>query len=187
MDELLDRERCLLAVIDVQEAFLDRLPEAERDALAARIAWLIRVARALGIPVFAVAEELDANGPPVAAVRAALPEDTTIYDKRVFGMTGQEDIRTALTKSGCDQAVLIGLETDVCVAQSALGLVELGWRVTVPADGCGSPGHDAGLARMAGAGVTISTLKGIYYEWVRDLATHDQVMRAIGRDGPVML
>lgn len=185
--ELLDRTRCLLAVIDVQAVFLEKLPEAVRAPLVARIVWLIRAARALDIPVVAMGEDLAGNGPPLAEVIAALPPGAPLHDKHVFGLAGQPGILAALTRTGRDQAVLAGLETDVCVAQSALGLVAKGWQVAVAADACGSPDHQAGLARMAGAGVAVSTVKGVYYEWVRDLATHGRAMSALGRDAPVGL
>lgn len=173
MPHLLTRAEALLAVIDVQEVFLAKLPEAERAPLLARIAWLIRLARALEIPVLAMAEDIPANGPPVAAVRDALPPGTTVHDKRVFGLTGQPDILAALRATGRRDLVLAGLETDVCVAQSALGLVAAGFRVSVAADAVAAPGaaQAAGLARMAAAGVQLLTVKSVYYDWLRDLDT----------------
>jgi len=65
--------------------------------------------------------------------------------------------------------VIVGLETDVCVMQSALGLLQKGFRVVVLSDAAASPGpcHDAGILRMQNAGVIISTVKGTFYEWTR--------------------
>lgn len=174
MKELLfSRDRSVLAVIDVQSVFLDKLPEAERAPLVGRICWLIRAAVALGVPVVAMAEDIAANGPPVDAVAAALPEGTVIHDKRVFGLAGQAGILADIAAHRRAEVVLTGLETDVCVAQSALGLISAGYRVAALTDATGAPGacHSAGLERMRGAGVQISTVKGIYYEWVRDLQT----------------
>ena len=64
---------------------------------------------------------------------------------------------------------MVGLETDVCVAQSALGLLQEGFDVVAVADACGSPGtaHEFGLERMRGAGVMVTSAKTVYYEWVR--------------------
>jgi len=174
MSELLfGRETSFLAVIDVQDIFLDKLPKAARAPLVARIRWLIGIARALDVPIVAMAEDIAANGPPVPEVRAALPEAINIFDKRWFGLAGQEDILAAVRATGRTEAVLVGLETDVCVAQSALGLISAGYRVAALADATASPDpcHAAGLDRMRDAGVTISTVKGIYFEWVRDLDT----------------
>ena len=67
-------------------------------------------------------------------------------------------------------------ETDVCVMQSALGLMQQGFRVVVLSDATGSPGesHQAGIERMRDAGAVISTVKGTFYEWVRTLHFADE-------------
>jgi nicotinamidase-related amidase len=82
--------------------------------------------------------------------------------------------------TGRRTTVLVGLETDVCVAQSALGLLERGYRVVAVADATGSPGtaHAAGLARMRDAGVIIVETKNLYYEWLRTVERVGQFRRA---------
>lgn len=184
--QLFDRARCCLAVIDVQQHFLDKLPLDWRRPLTERIAWLVRVATALGIPVVVMAEDLPRVGPPVEAVRAALPAGTPVHDKRVFGLAGQAEILAAVRATGRPEAVLVGLETDVCVAHSAIGLLQAGLRVAVVEDATGSPPphHAAGLARIAAAGALVTSGKGIFYEWVRDLATLAALPAELRRDLP---
>jgi nicotinamidase-related amidase len=67
--------------------------------------------------------------------------------------------------------VLIGLETDVCVLHSAVGLRSAGFRSIIVSDATESPGpaRDQGLARAAALGVEIVATRGLYYEWVRSL------------------
>ncbi|MBI1219545.1 MAG: isochorismatase family protein [Rhodobacteraceae bacterium] len=180
--QLLDRSRAVLAVIDVQPAFVDKLALADRAPLVARIAWLMRVARAMDIPMLAMGEDLAGNGPPVAEVLAELPPGCPVHDKRVFGLAGQPDILAALRATGRDQPVLVGLETDVCVAQSALGLLAEGFGVTVVSDATGAPGacRAAGLARIAAAGASVLTVKSVYYDWLRDLETLAAIKPRIG-------
>jgi nicotinamidase-related amidase len=74
-------------------------------------------------------------------------------------------------QTGRKTAVLIGLETDVCVLHSAIGLLEKGYRVAVIADATGSPvpGHEMGLDRMQRAGVVVVNMKGLFYEWLRTI------------------
>ncbi|GAB2176406.1 isochorismatase family protein [Dongia sp. agr-C8] len=188
-EPLFDRQRSCLIVIDVQEYFLDKLPFDQRMPLVARIAWLMRVARALQIPIVATAEDIARDGPLVPELAALLPEDRPVFDKMVFGLYDQADIRAAVTAGGRTEFVLVGLETDVCIAHSALGLAGAGHRVAVLEDGCGSPPphHAAGLARLRAAGVTVTTIKGMHYEWVRDLATLARLKAAIGTELPAGL
>jgi nicotinamidase-related amidase len=183
---LFERDKSCLVVIDVQQYFLAKLPLDQRAPLVARIAWLMRVARALEIPVIATAEDIARDGPLVPELTALLPVGQDVFDKLVFGLHGQADIRAAVEASGRSAFVLVGLETDVCVAHSALGLAAAGHRVAVIEDACGSPPphHEAGLRRIRDAGVLVTTLKGMHYEWVRDLATLAKLKAAIGAELP---
>ena len=183
---LLARNDSCLVVIDVQQYFLDKLPLHERAPLVDRIAWVMRVARHLDIPIIATAEDVKNDGPLVEKLMAELPAGHAVFDKQVFGLMGQADIAAAVTATGKRDFVLVGLETDVCIAQSALGLLGAGYRVAVISDATGSPPphHEAGLARMAQAGVMVTNVKGLYYEWVRDLATNARVKAALNRPLP---
>lgn len=179
---LFSRDASCLVVIDVQQYFLDKLPLDMRAPLVARIGWLMRVARALEIPILATAEDIARDGPMVADLSALLPEAQPVFDKLVFGLHDQPDIRAAVAATGRTEFVLAGLETDVCIAHSAFGLAGAGYRVAVLADGCGSPPphHEAGLQRLRDGGITVTTVKGMHYEWVRDLATLARLRAAVG-------
>jgi nicotinamidase-related amidase len=183
---LFDHRKSCLIVIDVQQYFLDKLPLDWRQPLVERIAWLIRLAKILEIPVIATAEDIAKNGPLVTSLMSEMPASTTVHDKMVFGLCGQTSILGAVKKSGRSEFILVGLETDVCVAHSAIGLAEQGFRVAVIEDATGSPPphHDLGVRRMSSAGVTVTSVKGIYYEWVRDLATADSVRQRMHKPLP---
>jgi nicotinamidase-related amidase len=178
---LVERDRSALLVIDVQQYFLDKLPADNRAPLVARIGWLMEVATLLGIPVIATAEDIARDGPLVPALSARLAPNTVVHDKQVFGLMDQADIRTAIESTGRTTFVLTGLETDVCVAHSALGLEAAGYRSVVIEDATGSPPphHAAGIARLRDAGITVTTLKGVFYEWVHDVETYHRIRRAL--------
>jgi nicotinamidase-related amidase len=186
---LFHRDQSCLVVIDVQQYFLNKLPAGASESLVERIAWMMRVANALAIPIIATAEDIAANGTLVPDLIAQLPTGQSVFNKMIFGLADQADIRAAVEASGRSAFVLVGLETDVCIAHSALGLAAAGHRVAVLEDACGSPPphHEAGLRRMRDAGILITTLKGMYYEWVRDLATLKHVKTAIGTGRPAGL
>jgi nicotinamidase-related amidase len=171
--QLFDRDSSCLLVIDVQRYFLDKLAVNQQQPLVARIAWLMRVARLLDIPIIATAEDIANDGPLVAELLDELPEGTAVHDKMIFGLAGQRSILSDVEHTGRRDFVIVGLETDVCVAHSAIGLLELGHRVAVIDDATASPPphHDYGIARVRAAGAVITSVKGIYYEWIRDLAT----------------
>jgi nicotinamidase-related amidase len=183
---LFNRETSCLIVIDVQQYFLDKLPPDLRQPLVQRIGWLMRVAKALDIPIIATAEDITNDGPMVPELMAELPPGTLVHDKLVFGLAGQASILDDVKRTGRSEFVLVGLETDVCIAHSAIGLLEQGYRVAVIEDTTGSPPphHEAGIKRIAAAGGIITNTKGIHYEWVRDLATLGVLRQAIGCELP---
>ena len=176
--QLIRREDCCLIVIDVQTYFLGKLPLDWREPLVGKMSWLMRVARCLDIPIIATAEDVDRDGPLVPELAELLPAASPpIFNKMVFGLYGQTDTKEAADACGREHFVLVGLETDVCVVQSALGLRAAGYRVSAVEDACGSPppNHETGIQRMRDGGITVTSTKGLYYEWVRDLETHHRV------------
>ena len=187
---LIERERSCLVVIDVQRYFLDKLPLGCRAPLVERIAWLMRVAHLLDIPIVATAEDVKRNGPLVPELAHCLPPGAPpVLDKMVFGLWGQDDVRAAVQATGRDCFVLAGLETDVCVAQSALGLYAAGFRVAVAVDACASPppNHEHGLQRLRDTGVVLTSVKTTFYEWTRDLETTWRIRDALDLPYPTGL
>jgi len=173
---LLDANDSVFIVVDVQDRFLKRLDKEVSEQVIERICWLVKVADWLDVPILVTAEEIDAVGPTNARVRSCIPESSEDLDKVVFGLAGQADILERVNGSGRKTAVLAGLETDVCVLHSAIGLAGEGYRVAVVADACASPqtGHEHGLARLRDAGIVLVSTKGLFFEWVRDLEVcHD--------------
>ncbi len=166
---LLDRDDCVLVVVDAQPRFLGEGSEAA----VARMAWLVAVAERLDIPVVVTEEDAATNGTTVLGVKAQA------LAKPVFGIAGNPEILAAVRATGRGTAVLVGAETDVCVAQSAIGLAGEGMRVVVVDDATFSPGemHARGLARAREAGIEINHAKGVAYEWVRTVADARRVLR----------
>ena len=186
---LAERARSCLLVIDVQQYFLTKLALQEREPLVRRMAWLMQVARLLEIPVIATAEDIARNGTLVPELMTELPAGAEVFDKMVFGLCAQPDIRAAVDSvaaKGRDQFVLIGLETDVCISHSAFGLAEAGYRPFVIDDACASPAphHEHGLRRLRDAGIAVTSLKGIYYEWLRDLETLGRLRKQMNEPLP---
>jgi nicotinamidase-related amidase len=178
---LIEASDSVLCVVDAQPGFVDRLPAGEQRALVGRIAWLCALAAELGVPIVATEEEPEHNGATVEAIARRLPPGTLVFPKPVFGVAAVPEILEALERVERDTFVLTGLETDVCVAHSALGLLGRGHRVAVVRDAVASPGesHQHGLERMRDAGAVVLAAKGLYYEWVRDVATASRTSAAL--------
>ena len=165
MARLLDRGDSVLVVVDAQPGFL----ASGGHGVVDRIAWLIRVAAALDVPIVVTEEQPDQNGPTFPAIGERLPPATPVLTKPVFGLADVPEILAAVAATERRTAVLVGAETDVCVAHSALGLLDRDLRVAVVSDATYSPGsmHEHGLRRIAEAGGVVIHAKGLYYEWLR--------------------
>jgi nicotinamidase-related amidase len=166
---LVDVQDSILVAIDVQAAFLEKLSPEERRPLLDRICWLIRVARCLNVPIVATAEDIAELGSITPQVTHALPPRTPIHDKEIYGLAADPAILGAIECTGRKTAILVGLETDVCVAHSTIGLRQRGYKIAVIADATASPGaaHTLGLERIRGAGGLVLSTKGLFYEWLR--------------------
>jgi nicotinamidase-related amidase len=168
-NSLIDVDDSVLIVIDVQERFMAKLPTEERELLANRIGWLISVATKLNVPLVVTAEDIPTLGSVAPQIAQELLPDTHIYNKMIFGLAADPEIMAAVKNTGRKTAILVGFDTDVCVAHSAIGLIQHGYQVVVVADATGSPGtaHKFGLERMRRAGVLVSSVRSLYYEWIR--------------------
>ncbi|MCW2977612.1 MAG: isochorismatase hydrolase [Actinomycetia bacterium] len=188
---LLEREDTVLVVVDVQGGFLARTWFSDQDAVAAgtaldRIVWLVALAARLGIPVVVTEEEPERNGPTDPRVLERLPAGTPVLRKPTFGLAGTPEILAAVRDTARGAAVVVGCETDVCVAQSAIGLREQGFGCVVVDDATFSPGemHARGLDRLAAAGVDRNHAKGVTYEWLRSVHDAHAVLGAPGLPTP---
>jgi nicotinamidase-related amidase len=188
---LLERDDSVLVVVDVQPGFVAREWFSEQDAAAARtvverIVWLVALAARLGIPVVVTEEEPERNGRTDPDVAARLPGETPVLRKPTFGLAGTPEILAAVRETGRRTAVVVGCETDVCVAQSAIGLGEQGFDCVVVADATFSPGemHARGLDRLAAAGIDRNHAKGVTYEWLRSVEQAHAVLGGGGLPAP---
>ena len=162
---LLDRDDSVLVVVDAQPGFLGD----HADSAVERMVWLVAVAARLGVPVVVTEEEPERNGATDARVAERLPAGTPVFTKPTFGLAGTPEILDAVRGTSRGTLVIIGCETDVCVAQSAVGLRAAGFACVVVEDATFSPGEmqERGLARVVSEGVARNHAKGVTYEWLR--------------------
>jgi len=168
---LVDADDSVLLVIDIQDHFLDKYDAAVSRPLLEKVVWLLKIARCLDVPVVAMAEDIDNAGNLNSAILDALPNELKVHNKNVFGLAGNPEILADVDATSRKTAILVGTETDVCVAQSALELMECGYRVVVLKDAIVTTAGDqqTGLNRMHDAGAAFSSVKAITYEWLRSV------------------
>jgi nicotinamidase-related amidase len=181
---LIRRDDSALLVIDAQPGFYgDERGDVDRAAfelILARVAWVSGLARVLEIPVVVTEEDAETNGPTAPGVLARLPATATVLAKPVFAAGDNPPIRAALDATQRHTVVTVGLETDVCVAHSAISLKERGYHVAAVTDALFSPGaaHAHGLARLRSEGVQLVSAKELFYDWARTLADVRVLIRA---------
>jgi len=174
MFSLPDRDHSVLLVVDIQERLLGAFPEDVRDALVKRSSVLVDAARILGIPIVASEQYVKGLGPTVSSIRDRLPSSVTPAEKTVFSSARSPEFRAALDATGRRQAVICGIESHVCVLQTAVDLAAEGYEVSVAADAVGSrreSDRDRGLALMERAGVLVGTTETFIFRWLERAGT----------------
>jgi len=179
-------ESCAGAIIDVQDFFLAQL--GSREARRKMEANLVAFARLLGyfrIPIVATLERpIDGKGAIPDSLNAQLAA-AKLFEKDFFDLTKEKKIRDHLARLKKKQILVAGCETDVCVLQSCLGLIDLGYEVFVVEDLVFSSAHnvDAAITRMQAAGAVFLTYKTLYYELIQTVggSRHaDAMVAALG-------
>jgi len=162
----LSADQAALVVVDIQEKLLP--PIHQKEQLVRNSQLLLRLAGILKIPVVATTQYAKGLGKTVPEIASLLPPDEPI-DKLQFGCFASPEFRSALKAlPGRRNTVLLcGMETHICVMQTALGALEQGYLVHVASDAVGSRSEwnwKIGLERMRAAGALISSTEMIIYE-----------------------
>ncbi len=171
--ELLDRARSALVLIDIQERLFPRVYEHRR--VLSRIDLLIFAARLLHVPILLTEQYPKGLGKTIHEIQQALPE-TQPLEKMDFSCVPAPGFRERLSSLQRDQIVLAGIETHVCVAQTALDLSSQGERVFVVADATASRrplDAQTALQRLDRNGLTIITAESVVFEWLRRAGTEE--------------
>lgn len=163
LTERLTAKHGALLVVDLQEKLVDKI--LERDRVIANALRLVRGAQALDIPVHATEQYPQGLGPSIAGVIELIPERGA---KTTFHCCAVHQFLEQLYGRQVRHVTLCGIEAHVCVAQTALELMNLGFRVQVVADAVGSRHRtdwEFALRRLERAGAVVSTTEAVLFEW----------------------
>src|SRR5260370_23313154 len=158
-----------LLVIDVQEKLVPLIPAS--GGLIRNIAFLIDAARVLEMPVQATEQYPKGLGATVGELAQRLPERP---NKVAFSCCTISSVVDNFRRAARPKLLLGGIETHVCVQQTALDLLALGFRVYVPADGVASRfalDHEQALRRLENAGAIVTTCESAVFDWIRAART----------------
>ena len=166
----IDRSNIGVLLIDVQPFFLDYAfadRDEERESLLMRLEHLLMLTDWTDLPLIATFEKPVAeNGEFPDRLEALFPANGERYVKNYFGSASEPEIREAIERSPVRQWAVAGSETDVCVMQSTLGLLEMGYEVFLLEDCLFTTESHPGptLRRLYQAGAVPCTLKSMAYE-----------------------
>ncbi|MBV6658337.1 MAG: isochorismatase family protein [Devosiaceae bacterium] len=171
---LIDAARSVLLVIDVQERLLPAMDGATE--LVDSCAFLVSVAAHCAVPVFVTEQYPQGLGPtapeiagPAEAAKAKVFDKTAFSAARVGKLIDR--LRKLRHEKRRDQIILCGIESHICVLQSAVELKAAGFEVFVAADAVSSRhigSRDLALSRLAHYGVAPVSTEMVAFEWVGD-------------------
>ncbi len=170
---VVDPSSMVLVLVDLQERLAVAMEN--RDKVVSRAMKLARAAALVGAPIILTRQYPKGLGPVVPELESLLLElahggaRVLGVDKMAFCCASEPTFRDALAATGRDQVVLTGMETHICVTQTALALLEDRMRIQVVADACCSrdrEAHEIALARMRAEGIIITHHESVMYEAV---------------------
>ena len=170
-------EQTVLLVVDLQEKLLPIIEGSER--VVKQTARLIRGCAALGVPIIATEQYPQGLGPTVQPIRSLLlpgagPVPGAPVVSKVKFSASVEDVRKWIAQTGRTTVLLAGIESHVCIMQTALDLTASGHVVAVATDAIGSSrrsDHETAMLRLVQAGVIPVTVEMALLEMVHEAGT----------------
>ncbi|QQS41846.1 MAG: isochorismatase family protein [Acidobacteriota bacterium] len=166
---ILDAKTAALVVVDYQEAFRGFIDQFELVTPA--IVNAVKGFGVLGLPVIVTEQYPKGLGHTISEVDRVLPDSAKIIEKTAFSSCGAAGFENGLREKILSQVVLCGIETHICVNQTAHDLLDNGFQVHVLTDAVGSRfsvNKEAGLRKMFASGAIPSSVEMALFELMRD-------------------
>lgn len=169
---LLHADDVLLVVIDMQEPFLRNIHEQAR--LVKNVCGMIQGANVLRLPVVSTVQNYGMMGDVIPEVKKLLPPLLPPFDKMTFSSYANPGFASEVNRSGRKQILLCGVESHICVSQTALSLHGAGYQVHVVADAVSSRSAEnwrIGLEKIRQGGCFVTSLETALFEMLREAGT----------------
>ncbi len=166
---ILDGAKCVFVIVDVQEAFRNVI--GDFALIASNIARAASGFQILDVPMIVTEQYPKGLGPTAEEISLTLPDGFARVEKTTFSAWGSQEFREKVNACGAGHIILCGVETHVCISQTAHDLLDQGLSVHLLTDCIGSRfEHDkrAGLKKMRSSGVINSSVEMALFELMRD-------------------
>jgi nicotinamidase-related amidase len=173
---ILCAEHSVLIVIDIQAKLADAMPPSEAKLMLTNTTALLEASALMAVPVLVTEQYPKGLGVTDSNVINKLPETAQRFEKTGFSCILAEGFSEALAQTGRKQVILVGLETHVCIMQSALALQSQGYQVYVIEDAVCSRKIDHkfyALQRLQQQGITLINYESVLFEWLKDASHPD--------------
>jgi nicotinamidase-related amidase len=170
----LERDSAQLVVVDVQEKLCRAMDAKVLDKLTGNISILIDAAAELGLPTIATEQYVKGLGETVPALKEKLCAPS--LEKMTFSCCGGEGFMEALAANGRRQVIVTGMETHVCVLQTALELLSKGYVVHLVCDAVMSrrkDNWDTALKTLSAAGAVLTSTEAVLFQLLRVAGTEE--------------
>lgn len=164
-----------VVIVDVQERLAAAMPDAQMSALTRAATVLIEAARVLGAEIIATEQYPAGLGKTIPPIAERLAESgAPVISKMEFSACDAAGFERAWARRSPRAAIVVGMETHVCVFQTVRELAARGVVVYVPIDGVASRRDDhrvAGLDLCRAAGAIVTTMETVVFDWLRVAGT----------------
>ncbi len=170
------RDATALIIVDIQERLFAAMEPERKEAVLANTRLLLQLAKAMGLPVLVTEQYPKGLGGTIPPVKDELPPGCEPIEKLIFSSWRADGLPERFRESGAGCAVVIGMESHVCVLGTVIDMLAEGIAVHVPRDAVISRTRencDTGLALMERAGAFISSTETIIFQMLERAGTDE--------------
>ncbi len=164
-------DQSILLIIDVQERLTAAMPDGVKERVIERIGILQTAAKTLSIPMVVTEQYPKGLGHTERAIHAQFGDEAIVCEKTSFSCLAEPSVAEHLSQLDRQQVILVGMETHICVLQTALELKAAGYQVFVVEDAVSSRAkcnqYNA-LQRLRQNDVVISNVESVVFEWLEN-------------------
>jgi len=170
-EKLCHAEHSQLLIIDIQERLASAMPAEVLEKIIKNNNVLLSAANKLNIPVIHSEQYPKGLGNTVSALAEHFPKLSQSVTKTSFSCSGAADFDDLIAKQKRQQIIITGIESHICVLQTALQLQQQGYVVYVVEDAICSRkkfNHKNAIKRLRQSGIIISNVESVLFEWIGD-------------------